>query len=115
MKINFAPTILVLAAGLSLAACNKSPADAQADAVRDTTNAEAASTEQKADVIENQGEAVGGVTEDRAEATADAMRDKAEAITDRGEMKADAIEDGKVGVTTKTDSATTTTTAPVKK
>lgn len=113
MKMTFAPTMLILAAGLSLAACNKSPKDAQADAVRDTTKAEAANIEQKADVVENQGEAVGGVTEDAAAATADAMRNKADAVTNTGEMKADAIEDGKMGAVTKTDSGTTTT-APTK-
>ena len=90
MKIRFAPTMLILAAGLSLAACNKSTTDAQADAVRATTDAEAANVEAKADVVENQGEAVGGVTEDKAEATADAMREGADATKDAGEMKADA-------------------------
>ena len=113
MKIRFAPTMLVLAAGLSLAACNKSTADHQADAVRDTTKAEAANIEQKADVVENHGDAMGGVASDHADATADAMRDHADAVKNAGEKKADAIEDGKMGATTTTNTGVTTT-APTK-
>jgi hypothetical protein len=114
MKITFAPTLVILAAGLALAGCNKSTTDAQADAVRDTTKAEAASIESKADVVENNGEAMGSATEDNARATADAMRNSADAVKDTGEAKADAIEAGEIGATTKTENATTTT-VPTKK
>jgi hypothetical protein len=114
MKITLAPTLLILAAGLALAGCQKSTTDAQADAVRDTTKAEASSMETRADVVENNGAAVGAATEDNAKAAADAMRDDAKAVKDTGEVKADAIEAGKIGATTKTDTSTTTT-EPTKK
>lgn len=114
MKLNLAPTMLILVAGLSLAACNKSTADKQADAVRDTTGAAASSMNAQADVVENKGEAAGAAAADNAAATADSMRNSADAMKDTGEKKADAIEAGKMGATTSTDS-TTTTTVPTKK
>jgi uncharacterized membrane protein YqiK len=83
---------------MTLAACEKKTTDAQADAVRDTSDAAAADIDNKADVVENKGEA-----------NADAMREGADAVRDRGETKADAIEAGTVGATTKTDQLTTTT------
>ena len=114
MTLKFAPMILVIAAGMSLAACEKKTTDAQADAVRDTTKAAASSMENKADVVENQGEAAGTAAKDGAEASADAMRNQADAVKDAGERKADAIESGTIGATTKTDTMTTTT-VPAKK
>lgn len=114
MKLNLAPAMLILVAGLSLAACNKSTADKQAEAVRDTTGAAASSMEAQADVVENKGEAVGAATADNAEAAADSMRNQADAMKETGEKKADAIEDGKIGATTATDT-TVTTTVPTKK
>ena len=119
MTIKFATPIFFLAAGLSLAACNKSVPDAQADAVRATTEAEAANTEAMA-----QGAGTtGGVTRDAMGSNGTAgttmgadsnaenrAEDKADAIRDAGEAKADAIEEGKIGATTKTDTGTTTTT-----
>jgi hypothetical protein len=108
------PAMAVLVAGLALAGCQKSTTDAQADAVRDTTKAEASSMDTKADAVADQGSAVGGATEDNAKAAADAMHDNADAIKKEGEAKADAIESGTIGATTKTDSATTTT-EPTKK
>ena len=113
MNSTIKSLLLVAVAGVSLAACGNSVKDEQADAVRNTNDAAAASMENQADAVENQGEAIGGVTEDRAEATADAMRDQADAIEATGERKADAIEDDKMGATTKTDTMTTTT-APTK-
>lgn len=111
MQKNLTSLALVLFAGASLVACGQSKTDAQADAVRATNDAAAADMNQTADAVENQGEAMGGVAEDRAENTADAMRDQADAIENQGEAKADAIEEGKIGVTTKTDTMTTTTEA----
>lgn len=113
MKLTFAPTIAILAAGLVLVGCEKSTTDAQADAVRNTTEAAASSIDNKADAVENSGEAMGAATEDQAKATADAIRNDAEAIKDTGEAKADAIESGKIGATTQTDTLTTTT-SPTK-
>lgn len=92
------PLLLLVAAAMSLAACEKKTTDAQADAVRNTSDAAAADIENKADSVEEKGEA-----------NADAMREGADAVRDRGENKADAIEDGTVGATTKTDQLTTTT------
>ena len=92
------PLLLLVAAAMTLAACEKKTADAQADAVRDTSAAAASDMDNKADAVEDRGEAVG-----------DSMRDKADAVRDRGEAKADAIEAGTVGATTKTDTMTTTT------
>lgn len=109
MRFNPTSMLLICVAGISLAACNKKTTDAQADAVRDTTQAAASSMETKADVVEQQGEAMGAATENNAEASADALRDQADAVKDTGEKKADAIEDGKIGATTKAGTMTTTT------
>ena len=109
MRFNRSTLLLVCVAGVSLAACNKKTADAQADAVRDTTQAAASSMESSADAVENKGEAVADATKDNAAASADAMRSEADAVKDTGERKADAIEAGKIGATTKTDTMTTTT------
>lgn len=93
--------LIAIAAAATLAACdNNKVKDAQADAVRDTTDAAASNMENKADAMEKSGEATG-----------ENMRDKADAMRDNAENKADAIEAGKIGATTKTDT-TTTTTAP---
>jgi hypothetical protein len=106
MTFKFAPTIMILVAGLSLAACNKSTPDAQADAVRDTTAAAANSVDASADAVEKQGE----VAADQADVKADAMRDNADAMKNTAETKADAIEAGDLGATTATDTTVTTTT-----
>lgn len=108
MRSNYSPLLLVAVAGVALAACNKKPADAQADAVRDTTEAAATSIENKADAVENQADSQNAV-QNNAEKQADAMRNQADQIKENGEKKADAIEDGKIGATTKTDTMTTTT------
>ncbi|GGE12030.1 hypothetical protein GCM10011529_17960 [Polymorphobacter glacialis] len=96
------PTMMILAAGLTLAACNKSPADKAADVARAETEGAAAQIETTADTIENKGEAVGGVVEDNAEVKADAIRDQADAVKDAGEAKADKIEEGATGTATET-------------
>lgn len=113
MNTIFTPMIL-MAAALTLAGCEKSTADAQADAVRDSTSATATNMENKADSVEKTGEVAGQVTENKAEANADAIRDQADAVKDAGETKADAIEAGTAGATTTTDTMTTTT-APTKR
>jgi hypothetical protein len=114
MTPRFTPILLLLAAGVSLAACNKSTTDAQADAVRETSNAAAASIDQEAAMVEDKGEAMGKAAEANADETADAMRNKADAIKTEAETKADAIEAGTLGATTSTGD-TTTTTVPTKK
>ena len=98
MSLKPTSLLLLLAATLTLTACEKKVTDAQADAVRDTSDAAAADIDNKADRVE-----------DKGEANADAMREGADAVRDRGENTADAIEEGKVGATTKTDQLTTTT------
>jgi hypothetical protein len=98
MSFKPTPMLLLIAATLTLAGCEKKVTDAQADAVRDTSDAAAADIDNKADRVE-----------DKGEANADAMREGADAVRDRGENTADAIEEGKVGATTKTDQLTTTT------
>lgn len=98
MRLKPTPVLLMVAAAVTLAACDKKTTDAQADAVRNTSDAAAADLENRADRVE-----------DRGEASAEAMRESADAVRDRGENKADAIEDGTVGATTKTDQMTTTT------
>lgn len=97
--------LLIAACALSLTACEKKTRDAQADAVRDTSDAAAADIDNKAETVEDQGQAMGNA----ADSEADVMRKQADAVRDRGERKADAIEDGTVGATTKTDQLTTTT------
>ncbi len=109
MRFHLSPLLLVLVAGVSLAACDKKTTDSQADAVRDTSDAAASDIDNKADAVEDAGEAMGARTENQADANADAMRNQADAVRDRGERKADAIEEGKIGATTKTDTMTTTT------
>jgi hypothetical protein len=98
MPLKTTPLLLLAVASLTLAACEKKTTDAQADAVRNTSDAAAADIDNKADTVENRGEA-----------NADAMREGADAVRDRGENKADAIEAGTEGATTKTDQLTTTT------
>jgi hypothetical protein len=114
MRYNLSSLLLVCVASVSLAACDKKTSDAQADAVRDTTQAAASDIEGKADAVEDQGKLDGNAVENSAEAAADKMRDKADTIKGVGEQKADAIEAGKMGATTKTDTMTTTT-VPTKK
>lgn len=101
--------LLVFACAITLAACEKSTKDAQADAMRDTSAAAGADIDEKADAVEDQGEAVGQAAEKQAEARADAMRERADNVRARGERKADAVESGTAGATTKTDQLTTTT------
>jgi uncharacterized membrane protein YqiK len=98
MPFKPTPLLLLVAAAMTLAACEKKTTDAQADAVRNTSDAAAADIDNKADAVENKGEA-----------NAEAMREGADAVRDRGENKADAIEAGTEGATTKTDQLTTTT------
>jgi hypothetical protein len=98
MKTYLKPAIILIAAGLSLAACNKSSTDKAADTAADVSRAEtegnAAQVDTAADTMENKGEAVGGTTEDAMTADANAMRDRADAMNAAGEKKADAIEAG---------------------
>ncbi len=106
MKPILMPMALMLTAGLALTACNKSPEDKQADAVRTSTEAVADSVDAQADAVAADGKAAAEATKDNATSTADAMHDQADAIKDKGEAKADAIEDGKTvatSSTTKTD------------
>ncbi|MGL6043534.1 MAG: hypothetical protein ACRC1J_06375 [Sandaracinobacteroides sp.] len=113
MRYNLLTLLVIGVAGLGLAACEKKATDAQADAVRDTSQAAATNMENTADAVEEKGEAMGAATQNNAEASADAMRERAEGVEERGERQADAIEDGTTGATTRTDTMTTTT-APAK-
>ena len=101
--------LLVFVCAFTLAACDKSTKDAQADALRDTSAAAGADIDENAEAVEEQGKAMSNATETEAKATADAMRKQADAVRARGEMQADALEAGKIGATTKTDQLTTTT------
>ncbi len=103
------PLILLLAAGLSVAACNKSPADAQADAVRDTSSGVAAQIDKSADAVEANGKAAADATKTAAENKADVMHDQADAVKANGEAKADAIEKTPPADTTTVTTATTKT------
>jgi uncharacterized membrane protein YqiK len=67
---------------LGLAACNETPQEQQADAVRENADATADRMEERADMIE-----------ERGDAQAAAMRERAEAVEDAGQAKADAIEE----------------------
>lgn len=96
MKNYLTPAILMLAAGLTLTACNKKPADTAADVSRAETEGAAAQMDTSADTVENKGEALGGAAENAADAQASAMHDQADATKEAGEKKADAIEAGKI-------------------
>jgi hypothetical protein len=114
MRYNLTRTLVIGVAGLALVACEKKTTDAQADAVRDTSQAAASSMESSADAIEDRGEVMGDAATNNAEATADGIRDRADAVKERGEKQADAIEAGTIGATTKTDTLTTTTVPATK-
>lgn len=112
MKPYLTPIAMVLAAGLTLAGCNKSPQDKAADAVRDQANASASNVDAAADAAAATASDTSSAAAAGAKATADAMHDQADAIKDNGKAKADAIEDGKVGAvttSTTTDGDTTKT------
>ncbi len=100
MKTYLKPAIILIAAGLSLAACDKSPADKAADVSRAQTEGAAAQVDAAATATEKQGEAVGGATEDSMTTNADAMHNSADAMKDAGEKKADAIEEGTMSPST---------------
>lgn len=114
MKTNFAVALLVLSAGLSLAACNKPATDAKADAVRAEADATAAQVDTNADTLEKTGENQAAAIEGATDTKADAMRNTADAIEKTGEKQADAIEDG-AAMTTSKDGSTVTTTTVEKK
>ncbi|WP_164156446.1 hypothetical protein [Sandarakinorhabdus rubra] len=101
--------LIALASAITLTACEKSTKDAQADAVRDTSDAAGADIDRRADAVLDRGEAMGNAAEKQAEAGADAMRETADDVRDRGERQADAVEAGTSGATTRTDRITTTT------
>jgi predicted small secreted protein len=96
MKRIIMPTILLATAALTLAACQKKPADVQADAVRNDTQATATAVDNSADTIEANGKADASMTKNATENQADALRNQADAIEKNGENRADAIEAGKV-------------------
>jgi len=79
-------TALAVTSLLALGACNRTPAENNAAAVRDAA-------ENKAEVIENQADA----TRDSAENQADATENRADAVRDAGENRADAIEANDTG------------------
>jgi uncharacterized membrane protein YqiK len=79
-------TALAVTSLLALGACNKTPAENNAAAVRDAA-------ENKAEAIDNQAEA----TRDAGENQAEAIDNRAEATRDAGENRADAIEANDTG------------------
>lgn len=95
MKTNISVLMIVAAAGLGLAACNKSPEAKQADAVENNANATANAMKNQADVVEKQGENAGDAMTTSTENKADAIRDQADTVKKEGEAQADAIKDTK--------------------
>ena len=79
-------TALAVTSLLALGACNKTPAENNAAAVRDAA-------ENQAEAIDNQAEA----TRDAGENQAEAIDNRAEATRDAGENRADAIEANDTG------------------
>jgi hypothetical protein len=79
-------TALAVTSLLALGACNKTPAENNAAAVRDAA-------ENKAEAIDNQAEA----TRDAGENRAEAIENTADATRDAGENRADAIEANDTG------------------
>jgi hypothetical protein len=79
-------TALAMTSLLALGACNKTPAENNAAAVRDAA-------ENKADAIDNTADAA----RDAGENQADATENRADAVRDAGENRADAIEANDTG------------------
>ena len=98
------PAVIALVAGLALAGCNKSPKEAQADAVRNNADAMANQVDKQADAVEKQGDATAAAATDAAGNQADAMHNQADIMKDNAEKKADDIEAGKATSTTAPDS-----------
>jgi hypothetical protein len=94
MKKYLTPAIMMVAAGLTLASCNKKPEEKAADLSRAQTEGAAAQVDVQANTVENKGEVIGGATEKAADSQADALHSQADAIKAAGEKKADAIEKG---------------------
>jgi hypothetical protein len=87
--------ILMIMAGVAsfgLAACNQTPAEKEADAVREDAELTTDGMEARADAIEERGENAGAVVEQRADTAAEAVRDNAEQVEEGAEATADAIE-----------------------
>ena len=100
MKKLLIPAI-IFASAFSLTACNKSPAEKTADAVRDQTTTAAKAVDSQADAMKATGAANADATKQAADNQASAMHTQADAMKDTGKKHADAIEDGKVAVAPK--------------
>ncbi len=89
---------------VALAACSaQSPADKQADAIKDQAHSQAELITQRADdeaagllnssaALGNQAKQVGGFTGDRLQEQSDSLRRQAEIVKRQGRAQADAIE-----------------------
>jgi hypothetical protein len=94
--------LLILAMLASMAACQRTPEQQQADAMRSDARQRAAATENQADVqadrlqqqaseLQNQATQAGGMTGDRLRIRANALDQEAKVIRKQGDMQADAI------------------------
>jgi uncharacterized membrane protein YqiK len=86
---------LLLTAGVGLAGCSKSPADRQADVVRQTSEQRADTMDNQADAVEKSGANTGEAVKSNAEVKADAIHDQADNVRDQGKADAQAIKDNK--------------------
>jgi len=94
--------LLVLAVFTSMAACQRTPEQQQADAVRTDARQRAAATENQADVqadrlqqqasdLQNQAAQAGGMTGERLRIRANALDQESQVIRKQGDMQADAV------------------------
>ena len=96
--------LLVLAVFTSMAACQRTPEQQQADAVRtdasqrgaaieNKANAEADRLQQQASDLENQAAQAGGMTAERLRIRANALDQESKVVRRQADMRADAIKE----------------------
>jgi hypothetical protein len=96
---------ILMVACLALAACNKSPADKQADAIEKTAadhasqirqqaSAQASGLDQQAKTLHDQAQTAGGFTGERLKVQGDALAKEADIVKRQGEAQADAATKG---------------------
>jgi vacuolar-type H+-ATPase subunit H len=104
MKTSFLFSLAAL--GLIAVGCEQTPADKQAEAVRNATQNQAEEVREgaqnQAENVRDAADNVGVRAEDHAEAVESAGERKADAIEESGEKKAEAIEDAGVPAPTPT-------------
>jgi len=90
---------------VSIAACQRTPEQQQAEDLRvearqrgaeleNQADIDADSLQQRAEILENQAEQTGGLTGERLRVRADALSKEAKIIRKQAEMQADAIKEG---------------------